>query len=806
METEATSAKEVLRRLGTGEAIDAVCAAAGMTRAEFDGWWRAETAARVPAADGGRRAPAGVRAEIHRDGWGIPHVYTETDSALFFAFGYAMAQDRLFQLDWLRRKASGTLAEVLGPDGLEPDTIARTVGLRRIAEAEARALPAETRALLEAFTAGINAVIEESRERPPVEFDLLDYAPEAWSPVDSLAIAVELRYYLTVRFPVIAIPELAKRALGEGPLYAAFLRGEADDESILPPGAYPARRSGVEPVGRAAGGAGGDPEEGRGSNNWVVAGARTASGKPMVASDPHIAFGAVSCWYEAHLSGGSFDVAGTAYAGLPPVFFGRTPRVAWGITNNICSQRDLYQERTDPAHPGCFLHDGRWEPARERVEEIRVRGAAPVRKVIRVSRNGPIVDELLPPAARHTGPVALRWLGATPCGWLTSLLGMNRARSADELRAALRGWRVPTWSLVFADADGHIGYQAAGAVPIREVPERGYRPGWDPRHQWAGLIPFEGMPRLADPSRGWIATANNRPAPDAFPYPLSGTWSSGHRARRIRQMLDATPVATREDFVRMHQDVLSLRAVECVPRLVRALAADANAARDPRVAQALRHLEAWDGRLEVDRVGAAIFEVFFPRFCRAVADERFPADQAELVAGAIAGLGTELLGEDKLGWFTRRSRDAALLGAFEATLGELTQRLGPDMATWTWGRLHQIRLQHVLSARGELGALLDRGGLPVKGDGTTVCNTGYDPNYLAPMGANYRLIAELASVPPGLWAVDAQGQSGHPGSPHYGDQLAEWIAARYHHLSLDRAEVTRTIRHTLSLGTPEADG
>src|SRR5262249_5769287 len=180
-----------------------------------------------------------------------------------------------------------------------------------------------------------------------------------------------------------------------------------------------------------------------------------------------------------------------------------------------------------------------------------------------------------------------------------------------------------------------------------------------------------------------------RPAPDDFPYPLSGTWSSGHRARRVRQMLEATPVVAREDFARMHQDVLSLRAVECVPRLLKAL--NGASARSPRVADAMRHLEAWDGRLEVDRVGAAIFAAFFPRFCRAVADERFPPDQAELVAGAIAGLATELLDGDASGWFTRTPREAAVLTAFEATLAGLAERLGPDMATWTWGRLHQIR-------------------------------------------------------------------------------------------------------------------
>ena len=382
--------------------------------------------------------------------------------------------------------------------------------------------------------------------------------------MDCLAIAGEFRAYLTVRLPVIFIPELGKRTLGEGTLYRAFLEGEADDESILPPGSYPAAPVGTQPVGAAVG----DPEEGIGSNNWVIAGSRSTTGKPLVASDPHIAFAAVSCWYEVTLAGGSFNVTGMAYAGMPAVMFGRNERVAWGITNNICSQRDLYQERTDPAHPGAFLYDGQWEPGRERVEAIKVRGGETIRKTIRSSRNGPIVDELLPAPARANGPVSLRWLGTTYCGWLTSLLGMDRAETVGGLRKAVRGWRVPTWSLVLADDAGHIGYQATGQIPVRSVEERGYRPGWDPAHRWQGLIPWEGMPRLSDPERGWIASANNRTAPDDFPYPLFGRWASGYRARRVRQLLEAEAKHSRDDFARMHQDVLSLRAVAGKPALM----------------------------------------------------------------------------------------------------------------------------------------------------------------------------------------------------------------------------------------------
>src|SRR5262245_32323102 len=402
------SSSQLLSLLGAGESIAAVCQATGITRDEFESWWKRETVSRVPPSSGSRPATARREIRIQRDEWGIPHVFAGNDNDLFFGFGYSTAEDRLFQLDYLRRRALGRLSEVVGPEGLELDLVARTVGLHLIAEKEWDLLPEETRQLVAAFSEGINALIADSGERLPIEFDLLGYRPESWRPVDSLAIAGEFRWYLTGRFPVIVIPELAKRTLGTGRLYEAFLQSEADAEAILPAGSYPASRSGTQPVGVSIS----DPAEGHGSNNWVISGARALAGKPLLASDPHIAFAAVSCWHEVHLCGGSFNVAGIAYAGMPAVLFGKNRHVAWGITNNICSLRDLYQERTDPAHPGCFLFDGKWEPARERLEVIDVKGSEPIHKTIRLSRNGPIVDEILPPPARTTGPVAFRWLGA----------------------------------------------------------------------------------------------------------------------------------------------------------------------------------------------------------------------------------------------------------------------------------------------------------------------------------------------------------------------------------------------------------
>ncbi len=782
--------QEALRRLGAGASIADVCADAGLTRDGFDKGWKAELAARLPQTAGALRVSGPGPVEILRDRWGIPRVYADSNEAVFFGFGYAMAQDRLWQMDYLRRRAYGRLAEILGPDGLSLDVIARTVGIPRIARAHLEGLPQETLRLLQQFSAGVTCCIEQRREHLPIEFALLDYAPEPWSPLDSIAILAEFRWYLTGRLFVIALPELAKRTLQNDTLYRAFLTPEAGLETIVPRGSYAPTRRAPELFG-VAGGA----DTNGGSNNWAVTGSRSATGLPLLASDPHIAFGVTGCWHEVGLSGGSFDVVGMAYVGVPAVMMGRNASVAWGITNNICSQRDLYQERTDPDHPGCFFYDGRWEPASETVEEIRVRGGGTVRKQIRFSRNGPIVDELLPEPARETGPVAMRWMGAEFCDELSSALRANRARTAAEFREALREWRCPTWSFAFADVHGHVGYQCVGRIPIRENWDRGCRPGWDPMHQWTACIPYDEMPAVSDPASGWIRSANNLTAPPDYPYPLSNTSGSGHRAMRIRQMLEAQERFGIEDFSRMQMDTLSLRAVEAVPPLLALLDGMADA-RFRRAAEALR---VWNRRMEPEETGAAIFELFFNHWCHLVAEERFPQHAVGTIAGAIGGLALSLLSGDLSGWFARRSRPIAVVDAFRHTVETLEERFGADVSAWTWARVHAIALRHFLSGRGELGRLLDRGGVPVRGSGVTVCNTGYDPNYMASIGANYRLIADLATSPPGLWAVDAAGASGDPGSPHYCDQLPEWLSGRHHFLVLDRAQVEQEAAARLML-------
>jgi penicillin amidase len=811
--------KRLLAELGAGRSIEVVCRVEGIGQAEFLERWTRTAAARVPQMDGVRRAGVERSVEICRDRQGVPHVFAKSDADVFFGFGYAVAQDRLFQLDWLRRKGAGRLSEILGAEGLPQDRLARTVGLPRIAEAEWGKLPRETQNVLDSFSRGINAAINDAGDGLPIEFDLLDYRPEPWRPVDCLVIEGEFRWYLTGRFPVIAMPELAKRSLGDGALYRAFLTAEADDESILETdpawsaAPRPARNGQKDSrVGQAVG----DPDAAVGSNNWVIDGKRSASGRPMVASDPHIAMEAVSCWYEVHLAGGSFDVAGCAYVGMPAVIIGRNRRMTWGITNNICSQRDLYQEETSPEHPGCFLHAGQWRPAEERVETIAVRGQAAVSQRVVRSAIGPIVDEVLPEPANRTGPVSLRWLGAEHVGWLTALLKMNRAENCAAFRQSLEPWHVPTFSVVFADVDGNIGYQATGRIPLRHRPERGYRAAADADDQWDGLISFEHMPGVINPSRGFVVTANNRVADDSFPYPLAGTWTSGHRALRIRKALEARPTHTRDDHRRLQQDACSLRAVACVPGLCAMLDDDSSRVRERAdVRQTVALLKDWNGDCLPELVAPLVFNVFFVDWCRRVAAERFAEEAVPLLAFGIEGLAALLLEEGATpaateaksarDWFAGDGQSArencrrAVRETFRGTLDRLAERLGPDVAEWTWGRLHRMGLKHFLSVRGDLGLLLDQHGPGVRGDATTVCNTGRGPDFEAAMGAGFRMICDLGESPAGLWMVDGQSQSGHCGSPHYRDQLPTWLEGDYHFVPLDRAEAARQFTTTLTL-------
>lgn len=783
----------------TGDAT-AAAEAVGLSADELIGQIRADFGARATLGAPEVRTRVRHGAEILRDRRGVPHIYADDPYDLFFAFGYAQAQDRLWQLDYLRRLAYGRLSEVFGAHTLESDILSRTLQIGRLAQQQLDYASAEGRDARGAFADGVNAWMENLPGGLPIEFELLGYEPQPWQPLDSLAIQARWWWYLTGRLHVLYTPELVRAGLGDGTLYDAFYAPDGPLAYIVPPGAYDPTPS--WPEGLAAdpprAPLGGAPDA-VGSNNWVVDPTRSATGRALLASDPHVFYVLPAEWYEAHLCGAGIDMMGIGYPAMPGILIGRNRQVAWGITNNICSLRDLFLEEVDGTTPAQYRRDGAWKPLDQIEERIEIADAQPHVLTLQSTDHGPLVDHLVPPLARPAGlwpedtsgekRLALRWVGFEPSDEAQSLFELARSSNVDEARAAFREWRCPTWNYVFADSQGQIGYQAIGAIPLRGRERRGFRDGDDPRDQWRGSIPFDGLPRLDRPARGWIASANNHTAPPDFPYPLAGTWSPDGRAPRVEQLLAERATHDPQSFQRIQTDVRSGRAERALPGLLAALGEP----NDPLAAAAVEALRTWDLRLTPDSAAGLIFNVFFWRWDMRVVRARFGAERAPLVDGAGWGLAVQLLDDDPLGWFPAGTRISEIREAFAEALAWLRERMGDAVDGWKWGALHVLGVQHPAARTPLQHALLDLPPRPHQGGNGTVASAFYSAyveqgRFATRLGANYRLVADLGPDA-ATWVSAYPGQSGQPGSPHYADQVDTYLADGFVRAPFSRAEV-----------------
>jgi penicillin G amidase len=736
-------------------------------------------------------------AEIIRDQRGVPHIKASDPYDLFFAFGYAHGQDRLWQLDFLRRHAYGRLSEVYGPEKLESDILSHTLGIGGLARESLERSASESRAALTAFADGLNAWMNHLPGGLPIEFEILGYEPEPWRPEDSLAIFRRWLWYLTGRLNVISTPEAVRAGIGDGSLYEAFFAPDGEVAYIVPEGAYdPTLAWPDRPADPAGVWLGGVAEPG-GSNNWVAAPSITASGDALLASDPHVYFTVPTDWFEVHLHGACYDVIGMTYPGLPAVLFGRNQHVAWGITNNICSLRDLYVEEVQPNDPTRYRHDGEWAPFTERTESIGIRGEDDYQHVTRYAHSRPVVDHLLPegalprnlwskPEAQQT-VLSLAWVGFEMSDEPQCLLDLDRAASLEEAREAVRSWRIPTFNLVLADDRGSVGYQAAGAIPLRGREHRGYRDANDPVDAWQSVIPFDGLPRYINPERGWVASANNPTAPPDFPYPLSGTWAPEDRAPRAEQLLEERKPHTLETFAAMQNDVYSGRAARGTPALLSILG-DRN---DRREREAIDELRGWDFELTTTTAAGAIFYVFFWRWHHHVVRQRFPEALVPLVQDSGWGLTSDLLQSNIAGWFPDDgAREETVRTAFQEALDWLEARFGPELDTWEWGKIHLLGAVHPAARTDLQHDLLDIPSRPHPGGASTLASAFYNPPgaFATRLGANYRMLASLGEGQE-IQVISWPGQSGQPGSAHYADQVDAYMRGEYEEMPFDWRDV-----------------
>ena len=721
-----------------------------------------------------RRRPRRLRApelsapvSIARDRYGVPRITAGCRDDALFGLGYALAQDRLFQMDTLRRTAFGRLSELAGPVTLETDRMMRLLDMVRVTREMVACANATARAGLEAFAAGVN--LRLAHGALPLEFRVLRYRPERWRPEDSAAIVRLMGWSLS--------------AFHSNDLTAALLRETIGDEwadtifaGLTPESPLVVRepsRTLSEAAVRAA------PAipfpRGGASNAWAVSGERSTTGFPLLANDPHLGYTNPSIWCEASIDAPELRVSGLTLPGVPGIAFGRTPTFAWGFTAAMISQTFLYRERLSDDESQVADGDG-WSTVTTRTEQIRVKGNPPETFTVRSTPRGPLLSDTHP--GWSADPISLYWTGTeTHPDELDAWLALSMSTSVEDVLRVRQSIIAPSLNMVAADSHGEIATIGIGRWPDRE-PFAGLL---DPVSHPPRYVPAEAMPLERNPARGWVASANNRIVSCDYPYALHGFYEPAYRIRRISDELDARPKHSVADMRALQLDQYSLHASELTP-FVLELGSDSI----PDWARA--DLAGWDFLTPPGSRPTLLFQAFYRHWVQASLAHRLPDGVVEKL---MAGLGVgdmpmgfcdRLLQGEYPEWWIDDARERTVGEAFTESLRWITDRLGPTHATWTWGALHTVTWSHPFGQiNGRHQRFVNVGPFPLGGDRTTVWPTGFDSSKLFHVtgGPSMRLLTDL-SRPGRTWATNTLGQNGRPFSRHYRDQTADFIAGRSH--------------------------
>ena len=730
---------------------------------------------------------------VHRDSLGIPHVQAGSQRDAFLAQGFVTAQDRLWQMEYDRRRGSGRWAEVVGPSAVEGDKLMRKFRLEASARADYLASNASTRDMLDAYAEGVNAFIktcpetsQESGQPLPIEYRIAGLHPEPWQPWDGL-IVFKVRHILMGVFEAKTFRAQLLREMGAEKLAAMFPGYEPGQLLILPPGetySGPLEES-LEELRAGAAALNAiyetESETGLGSNSWVLSGSRTASGKPLLAGDSHRALGTPNVYYQNHLACPDFDVVGISIPGVPGFpHFGHNNWVAWCITHLSADYQDLYIERFKPGDPYRYRYRNQWLRAEVYEEVIRVGGGEDVPLRVWVTQHGPIIsgdpEEGTALAFKYTATDGAK-------AWADTIPQMLMARNCDELTESMQEWVDPCNNFLMADVHGNIGYTSRGEIPIRSrVNALLPVPGWTGEHEWQGNIPFEELPRSMNPEEGYFATCNNRPVSEDYPYYISLDYAAGFRVERVTQALLSIENATAADMARVHSDRLSIPARSYIEllRLVEPL--------DCGSTQAKERLLRWSCQMDADQVEPTIYSSWRDALLLEILQHNLGAKLAALAWNpANRGQGFFLVRLEGRIMEHMASGETSLLPpgqtwpalasrALAAAVARLRGELGEDMEQWRWDRVHQARPKHTLSgAFPELAGILDPPPIPLAGDADTPLAGAYAPADFATAGSLSvaRYAFDLADWNNCLWALPL-GSSGHPGSPHYHDQSETW--------------------------------
>jgi penicillin amidase len=732
--------------------------------------------------------------EVLRDQWGVPHIYAQSQRDLFFAQGFVAAQDRLFQLDLWRRIGRGETAQIFGEDAIEADRFSRLVLYRGDMQAEWQSYSPDAREIITAFTEGINACIDHvtAAGKLPIEFQLLGYQPQKWQPEDVLTRMSGIIMVSNWQREVARARLIARVGAKQAWLIAPTdpPRDYALDEALDPAAITRDLFRGYLAATRVLKFQP-SPSE---SNNWVVDGTLSASGKPLLASDPHRPITLPSLRYLVHLHAPGWNAIGSGEPALPGIALGHNEHVAWGLTIVGTDQADLYVESVHPKDSRQYKVGDCFEPMTVVRESLRVRGRnEPLELELLFTRHGPVIHQ----DDERRLAFALKWAGAEPGG--AAYLGglaVARANNRQQFLKSLESWKVPGLNFVYADTAGEIGWVAAAATPIRNngdglLPV----PGADGRYEWQGYLPIAELPQSFNPPSHWLATANQNILPAGYTKQIAFEWSAPYRHQRIVERLSAGKRFTLEDFALIQHDSTALpaRALEAVLREVELPA---------ELADYAGLLRAWDGDLARDSRAGPLYAAWIQALVPAFYDERLPKDPLDRAELRSLPVVLAHLTKPDEAWFGGNpvaARDELVRSTFAAAVAKTKQLQGNDPRSWRWGMLHTATFEHPLASLSSAHArAFNLAPVERAGDGNTPLNTRHDETFRQLHGATYRHIFDLADWDRGL-ATSAPGQSGQPGSPHYADLLPLWAEGKYFPLVYSRAKVEAATRHRLRL-------
>ncbi|ETP68473.1 beta-lactam antibiotic acylase [Planococcus glaciei CHR43] len=719
--------------------------------------------------------------KVTRDEIGVPHIEADSDADLYRAQGYVQAQDRMFQMDLSRRQASGRLAEVVGAGAVDTDKFFRTFSLRDAAEKSWDGYNDEAKQVLEWYADGVNAYMEEAKEEGTLsyEFALLGYEPEEWTPVDSLTIGKFMAYDLGGNWSTLAIRHWALNEFPEEKARELFIKYPENAPSII--------EANLEQPVKVAGqfDASVIPPEFNGSNNWVVSGDKTESGKPLLADDPHLGLSTPSIWYQMHLESPEQNVSGVIFAGIPGIILGHNEQIAWGVTNVGPDVQDLYIETPNPDDPTQFRYEGEWEQAEVRDEPIQVKDGETEDFEVVVTRHGPIISNVLYKEEDPGALFSMQWTALEPTLELQAVLSFNKASNWEEFETALEDFQAPAQNFVFASTDGTIAYKANGRIPLRKSGDGQLPvPGDSADYGWEGYVPFDELPKAVNPESGFIATANNEVVDDSYPYHITDFWAQPYRYERIAEVLEASDDLTPEDMMALQMDQKNLYAAEFLDGMMAAVEGETDEYND-----LFEMMKKWDQVDSKDQAAPLVFHKWMKQLPKTMLAKDFPEDVYELLPGKnhiTDQMMREAFSGEEGEWVTEYGGTGKWLAdALKTSLGEIEEEFGKDFNDWKWGDDHQLTFPHpIAGASPVLGQFLNPDPVPIGGSNITVQAAAFDAEGNVDHGASWRFVADLSDLS-SAYHIVGPGLSGHMKSDYFHNQVDDWAKGDYHETEIE---------------------